>query len=101
MFVDLGNLQQINLLQSDRDVIPIVQLVTTALWHVTKDSSFLNDDDEVEVSEEDDESIEEYADEENDINTEEDDDDHSYHASDSDKKFFSLYLLLYCATHSF
>ena len=52
------------------------------------DSSFLNNDDEVEVFDEDDESVEEYADEEtnaeNDIDTEEDDDDRSYHASDSD-----------------
>ena len=88
LFVDLGNLQEINLLRRDQDVIPIVQPVTNALRHVTIDSSFLNDDDEVEVSDEDDESVEEYADEEtdaeNEIDTEEDDDDRSYHASDSD-----------------
>ena len=84
MFVDLGNLEQINLLRSDQDVILIVQPVTNAWWHVTDDSSFLNDDDEVELSNEDDESVEEYADEEtdaeNEIDTEEDDDDRSYHA---------------------
>ena len=88
LFVDLGNLQQINLLRSNGDIIPIVQPVPTAPRHVTKDSSFLNDDDEVEVSDEDDESIKGYADEEidaeNDIDTEEDDDYSSYHASDSD-----------------
>ena len=62
-----------------------MQLVTTVPWNVIKDSSFLNNDDELEVSKQDDESIEEYADEEiyaeNDIDTEEDDDDHSYHDS--------------------
>ena len=83
LFVDLGNLQEINLLQRDQDVIPIVQPVTNALRHVTNDSSFLNDDDEVELSDEDDESVEEYTDAENDIDTEDDDNDHSYHASDS------------------
>ena len=88
LFVDLGNLQQINLLRSDGDVIPIVQPISNAPRHVTEDSSFVNNDYEVEVSEEDDESVEEYAhkgtDVENGIDTEEDDDDHSYHASDSD-----------------
>ena len=88
LFVDLGNLQQINFLRSNGDVIPIVQPVSTAPRYVTEDSSFLNDDGEVEVSEEDDESVEEYANEEtnteNGVDTEEDDDDHSYHASDSD-----------------
>ena len=64
LFVDLGNLQQINFLKSNGDVIPIVQPVSTAPQHVTEDSSFLNNDDEVEFSEEDDGSIEEYADEE-------------------------------------
>ena len=82
-------LQQITLLRSDRDVIPIVQSVTTALRHVTEDSSFLNDDDEEDVSEEDDETIKEYADEETDdgndvVDTEEDDDNHSYRTSDLD-----------------
>ncbi|KAL5552411.1 hypothetical protein UlMin_002587 [Ulmus minor] len=61
---------------------------TNASRPVTDDSSFLNDADEVELSEEEDESVEEYADEEtdaeNEIDTEEDDDDRSYHASDSD-----------------
>ena len=65
-----------------------MQPVTNASRHVTDDSSFLNDADEVEISDEYDESIEEYADEgtdaENDIDIEEDDDDRSYHASDSD-----------------
>ena len=88
MFVDLGNLQEINLFRSDQYIIPIVQPVTNALRHITDDSSFLNDDDEVELSDEDDESVETYTDEEtdaeNDIDTEEDDNDHSYHASDSD-----------------
>ncbi|KAL5570090.1 hypothetical protein UlMin_026665 [Ulmus minor] len=88
LFVDLGNLQEINLLRRDQDVIPIVQPVTNASRHVTDDSSFLNDADEVELSDEEDESVEEYADEEtdaeNDIDTEEDDDDRSYHASNSD-----------------
>ena len=88
LFVDLGNLQQINLLQRDRDVILIVQPFSTPPWHVTKDSSFLNDDDEVKVSEEDDESEKEYAYEETDaenvIDIEVDDDNHSYHANDLD-----------------
>ncbi|KAL5580234.1 hypothetical protein UlMin_012676 [Ulmus minor] len=88
LFVDLGNLQEINLLRRDQDVIPIVQPVTNASQPVTDDSSFLNDADEIELSDEEDESVEEYADEEtdaeNDIDTEEDDDDRSYHASDSD-----------------
>ena len=88
LFVDLGNLQEINLLRRDQDVIPIVQPVTNASRLVTDDSSFLNDADEVELSDEEDESVEEYADEETDaeieIDTEEDDDDRSYHASDSD-----------------
>ena len=65
-----------------------MQPVTNALWHVTDDSSFLNDADEVELSDEEDESVEEYADEEtdaeNDIETEDDDDDRSYHASNLD-----------------
>ena len=76
LFVDLGNLQQINLHRSDKDVISIVQLVNTALWNVTEDASFLNDDDDVDDYEEDDESVKEYADEEtneeNDIDIEED-----------------------------
>ena len=88
LFVDLGNLQEINLLRRDQDVIPIVQPVTNASRPVTDDSSFLNDADEVELSDEEDESVEEYTDEEtdaeNDIDTEKDDDHHSYHASDSD-----------------
>ena len=88
LFVDLGNLQEINLLRRDQDVIPIVQPVTNASRLVTDDSSFLNDADEVELSDEEDESIEEYADEEtddkNNVDTKEDDDDHSYYASDSD-----------------
>ncbi|KAL5569048.1 hypothetical protein UlMin_025623 [Ulmus minor] len=88
LFVDLGNLQEINLLRRDQDVIPIVQPVTNASRPITDDSSFLNDADEIELSDEEDESVEEYADEEtdaeNDIDTEEDDDDRSYHASDSD-----------------
>jgi len=88
LFVDLGNLQEINLLRRDQDVIPIVQPVTNASRHITDDSSFVNDADEVELSDEKDESVEEYADEEtdaeNDIDMEEDDDDRSYHASDSD-----------------
>ena len=65
-----------------------MQPVTNASRHVTDDSSFLNDADEVELSDEEDESVEEYADEETgaetEIDTEEDDDDRSYHASDSD-----------------
>ena len=83
----VGNLQEINLLWSDQDVIPIVQPITNALRHVIDDSSFLNDDDEVELYDEDDESVADYVDEEtdaeNDIDTEENDDDHSYHANDS------------------
>ena len=67
LFVDLGNLQQINLLRSGQDVIPIVQPVTNASRHVTDDSSFLNDDDEVEISDEDDECVEEYTDGETDV----------------------------------
>ena len=55
LFVDLGNLQQINLLRSNQDVIPIMQPVTNASQRVTDDSYFQNDDD-----------------------------DNSYHASDSD-----------------
>ena len=79
------------------------QLVTDVPWNVTKDASFLNDDDDEDDGfEEDGESVKEYADEEtdaeNDIDIEEDDDDRSYHASDSDWKIFSLYSLLYCAT---
>ena len=74
LFIDIGNLQQINLLQSNQDTILIVQPVTNASRHITDDSSFLNNDDEVEVSDEDDESIEGYANEEtnaeNDIDTE-------------------------------
>ena len=88
LFVNLGNLQEINLLRRDQDVIPIVQPVTNASRHVTDDSSFLNDADEVELSDKEDESVEEYADEETDegndvVDTEEDDDDHSYRTSDS------------------
>lgn len=79
-----------------------MQLVTNTLRHVTDDSSFLNNDDEVEHSDEDDESVEVYVDKEidaaNDFDTEEDDDDRSYYASDLDKKIYSLYSLLYCAT---
>ncbi|KAL5572352.1 hypothetical protein UlMin_021949 [Ulmus minor] len=89
LFVDLGNLPQINLQRNDRDVIPIVQPFTTVSQHVNETASFLNDDEEEDVSEEDDETVEESADEEtnegNDaVDTEEDDDDHSYHISDSD-----------------
>ena len=88
LFVDLGNLQQINFLRNDRDVIPIVQPINTSSRNVIEDAYFLNDDDEVDAYEEDDESIEEYADEETDdetdIDTEKDDDDHSYHTSNSD-----------------
>ncbi|KAL5547444.1 hypothetical protein UlMin_002675 [Ulmus minor] len=85
LFVDLGNLPQINLQRNDGDVIPIVQPFTA----VDETVSFLNDDDEEDVSEEDDETVEESADEETDegndaVDTEEDDDDHSYHTSDSD-----------------
>ena len=65
-----------------------MQPVTNVPRHVTNDSSFLNNDDEVEVLDEDDESVKEYTDEEtdaeNDIDTEEDDNDHSYYASDLD-----------------
>ena len=57
LFFDLGNLQQINLLRSDRDVIPIVQPISTSPRHITKESSFLNDDNEVDVAEEDDDSV--------------------------------------------
>ncbi|KAL5574284.1 hypothetical protein UlMin_023881 [Ulmus minor] len=95
LFVDLGNLPQINLQRNDGDVIPIVQPFTAVSQHVNETASFLNDDDEEEVfeednvSEEDDETVEEYADEETDegndvVDTEEDDDDHSYRTSDSD-----------------
>ena len=88
LFVDLGNLQEINLLRRDQDLIPIVQPVTNASRPVTDESSFLNDADEVELSDEEDESVKEYVNEEtdaeNDIDMEEDDDDRSYHASDSD-----------------
>ena len=88
LFVDLGNLPQINLLRNDEDVIPIDRPVTIVPRQDTEDSSFLNDDDGVKTSEEDDESVQEYTDEEtdfeNDIDSEEDDEDHSYHASDSD-----------------
>ena len=58
LFVDLGNLQQINLHRSDKDVISIAQPVNTALRNVTEDASFLNDDDDMDVYEEDDESVE-------------------------------------------
>ncbi|KAL5541510.1 hypothetical protein UlMin_009220 [Ulmus minor] len=89
LFVDLGNLPQINLQRNDGDVIPIVQPFTTVSQHVNETASFLNDDDEEDVSEEDDETVEESADEETDegndvVDTEEDDDDHSYRTSDSD-----------------
>ena len=89
LFVDLGNLPQINLQRNDGDVILIVQPFTTVSQHVNETASFLNDDDEEDVSEEDDETVEESADEETDegndaVDTEEDDDDHSYHTSDSD-----------------
>ena len=89
LFVDLGNLPQINLQRNDGDVIPIVQPFTAVSQHVNETVSFLNDDDEEDVSEEDDETVEESADEETDegndaVDTEEDDDDHSYHTSDSD-----------------
>ncbi|KAL5573640.1 hypothetical protein UlMin_023237 [Ulmus minor] len=89
LFVDLGNLPQINLQRNDGDVIPIVQPFTAVSQHVNETVSFLNDDDEEDISEEDDETIEESVDEETDegndaVDTEEDDDDHSYHTSDSD-----------------
>ena len=89
LFVDLGNLPQINLQRNDGDVIPIVQPFTTVSQHVNETASFLNDDDEEDVSEEDDETVEESADEETDegndvVDTEEDDDDYSYRTSDSD-----------------
>ena len=89
LFVDLGNLPQINLQRNDGDVIPIVQPFTAVSQHVYEIVSFLNDDDEKDVSEEDDETVEEYADEETDegndvVDTEEDDDDHSYRTSNSD-----------------
>ena len=58
MFVDLGNLPQINLQRNDGDVIPIVQPFTTVSQHVDETASFLNNDDEAEVSEEDDVSEE-------------------------------------------
>ncbi|KAL5579094.1 hypothetical protein UlMin_011536 [Ulmus minor] len=83
-------LSDIDLLQhnSSSNFTLFVDLVTNASRPVTDDSSFLNDADEVELSDEEDESVEEYADEETDaeieIDTEEDDDDRSYHASDSD-----------------
>ncbi|KAL5538476.1 hypothetical protein UlMin_035499 [Ulmus minor] len=89
LFVDLGNLPQINLQRNNGDVIPIVQPFTTVSQHVNETVSFLNDDDEEDVSEEDYETVEESADEETDegndvVDTEEDDDDHSYCTSDSD-----------------
>ena len=37
LFVDLGNLQQINFLQNDRDVVPIMQPVNTTPRNVTED----------------------------------------------------------------
>ena len=88
LFVDLGNLPQINLQRNDRDVIPIVQPFMTAPRNVNESGSFLNDDDEDDVSEEDDEAVAEYVDEETndetDLDTKDDDDDHSYRTSDSD-----------------
>ena len=56
LFVDLGNLEQITLQWSDRDVIPIFQPVNTASWNLTKDASFLNDNDNdnVDANDEDD-----------------------------------------------
>ena len=87
LFIDLGNLPQINLQRNDGDVIPIVQPFTTISQRVNETASFLNDDDddEEDVSEEDDETVEEYADEGNDVvDTEEDDDDHSYRTSNLD-----------------
>ena len=89
LFVDLGNLPQINLQRNDGDVIPIVQPFPTVSQHVNETAYFLNDNDEDDVSEEDDETVEEYANEKTDegndiVDTEEDDDDHSYHTSDSD-----------------
>ncbi|KAL5578927.1 hypothetical protein UlMin_011369 [Ulmus minor] len=90
LFVDLGNLQEINLLRRDQDVIPIVQPVTNASRPVTDDSSFLNDANEVELSDEEDESVEECADEETDaeteIDTEEDDDDPLFIQSESSRQ---------------
>ncbi|KAL5576197.1 hypothetical protein UlMin_017896 [Ulmus minor] len=97
LFVDLGNLPQINLQRNDGDVIPIVQPFTTVSQHVNETASFLNDDDEEDVSEEDDETVEESADEETDegndvVDTEEDDDDHKTKINNSDygkvKKYF-------------
>ena len=73
MFVDLGNLPQINLQRNDGDVIPIVQPFTTAPQNVNEFASFLNNDDEEDVSEENDETVVVYTDEEtddgNDIDT--------------------------------
>ena len=88
LFVDLGNLEQISMQQTDRDVILTIQPVNTAPRNVTEDVSSLNDDD-VDVNDEDDESVEESAneetDEENDVDTKENKDDgQSYHDSDSD-----------------
>ena len=45
LFVDLGNLPQINLQRNDGDVILIVQPFTTVSQHVNETASFLNDDD--------------------------------------------------------
>ena len=89
LFVDLLDLQQINLHRNDRDILLIVQLVNTAPQNVSEDTSFLNDDDDENAYEEDDESEEDYSDEETDeenhLDTEQDDDDdRSYHNSNSD-----------------
>ena len=58
LFVDLGNLQQINLLRNDRDVILIVKPTNTAPRKITEDASFHNNDDEGDAFEEDEARIE-------------------------------------------
>ncbi|KAL5570407.1 hypothetical protein UlMin_026982 [Ulmus minor] len=106
LFVDLGNLPQINLQRNDGDVIPIVQPFTTVSQHVNETASFLNDDDEEDVSEEDDETVEESADEETDegndvVDTEEDDDDHILRSGNfkrSEKYFFFDFKVSYPAS---
>ena len=87
MFVDLGNLQQITLQQTNENVIQAQQPVNTASCNVSEDISFVNDDNDVDANDVDDDTLEEYIDEEiddeiDDDNDEDDDDGQIYHDSD-------------------
>ncbi len=74
MFVNLGNLEQITLQQSNGNVIQVQQPANTASRNVNEDAFFINDDDDVDANGVDDDTLEEYLDEETDDESDDDND---------------------------